>query len=131
MSNSVLIVRRFSKTGGDEDAITNLMTEYLQCAVAMMSRQHVIFEVSFARENVRESLEHYRQPLGRLLVAELRGTVIGVEALRSLAKNIVEIKKTYIQPARKCFEKENIEYFYKCMRLGDSLFYSVLRGILE
>jgi N-acetylglutamate synthase-like GNAT family acetyltransferase len=93
-----LIVRRSTHIGRDEKAVTILMTEYLQWALATMAQENVVFPGSFDSESVRKSLEHYRPPEGRLILAEMRGGAIGVGALRSLGSHIVEIRRMYVRP---------------------------------
>jgi GNAT superfamily N-acetyltransferase len=98
MSNPDLIIRRADAGGKDDDAITDLMVEYLQWALSMMARERVVFPGSFDSKSVRESLGVYRPPVGRLLIAELHKNPVGVGALRSLRDGRVEIKRMYVRP---------------------------------
>jgi ribosomal protein S18 acetylase RimI-like enzyme len=93
-----LVIRRADESGRDDDVITSLMSEYLQWALAMMAKEHVVFPGSFDSTTVRKGLGAYRSPRGRLLVAELNGNVVGVGALRSLQEGEVEIKRMYVRP---------------------------------
>jgi ribosomal protein S18 acetylase RimI-like enzyme len=98
MSNPELIVRRADDGGRDDDAVTGLMFEYLQWALAMMAREHVVFPGTFDSRSVRNGLGAYRPPRGRLLIAELHGSSVGVGALRRLRDDSVEIKRMYVRP---------------------------------
>ena len=93
-----LTIKEFDGDSADEGAVTRLMTEYLEWALAEMEKEHVVFPGSFDSESVRRSLARFQPPRGRLLIAELDGIPIGIGALRSLGDKVVEIKRMYVRP---------------------------------
>ena len=98
LSSPVLVVRRADESAGDLEAVTNLMTEYLQWALTMMAKDNVVFPGSFDSNSVRKGLGAYRPPKGRLLIAERGKKAVGIVALRSLDTGIFEIKRMYVRP---------------------------------
>jgi GNAT superfamily N-acetyltransferase len=89
---------REASLDADADVVTALMVEYMTWAHSKLRDEYGVEDPPANPAFVRDGLEAYRQPDGRLLIAERGATAVGVGALRRLGGGIVEIKRMYVTP---------------------------------
>jgi len=94
--SSVLI--RDAKPGQDDDAVVRLMSAYMSWAHERLARELDVHDPPADPAEIREHLDDYRPPKGRLLLAECDGAVAGVGALRMLGTDVAEVKRMYVDP---------------------------------
>lgn len=82
----------------DTDAVATLMGDYLTWAVGRLHEEYGLEDSPTDLSTIRESLPAYVPPKGLLLLAERDGDPVGVAALRTIAPEIVEIKRMYVDP---------------------------------
>ena len=96
MSESTVI--RDAQPGVDDHAVVLLMTDYLTWAHERRANEFGVDEPPSDPAEIRDHLDDYRPPKGRLLLAECEGKPAGVGALRMLSDEIAEIKRMYVAP---------------------------------
>lgn len=84
-------------TSLDDDAVLQLMTEYMTWALATFERTYG-FAMAMEAEHTTSSLDTFRRPAGLLALAEVDGSPAGVAALRVLDDGVVEIKRMFVRP---------------------------------
>jgi GNAT superfamily N-acetyltransferase len=89
---------RDAEPGRDDDAVVRLMGQYMAWAHGRLEREFDVQEPPADPAEIREHLDEYRQPKGRLLLAEADGAVAGVGALRMLGTDVAEVKRMYVDP---------------------------------
>jgi N-acetylglutamate synthase-like GNAT family acetyltransferase len=89
---------RDAERGEDVEAVFQLMTDYLTWAHARLARDFGVDEPPADPTEIRDHLDDYRPPRGRLLIAECDGAPAGVGALRMLENDVAEIKRMYVSP---------------------------------
>lgn len=97
MATDVLI--RDAERGRDDDAVVRLMAEYMTWAHERLASESGVREPPANPAEIRDHLDDYRPPKGRLLLAECDGEPAGVGALRILSPDIAEVKRMYVAPA--------------------------------
>ena len=83
---------REAQPGLDDDAVATLMVDYLRWAIERLAHDYGVDEPPTHPSLVRDGLENYRPPVGRLILAECAGQPVGVGAIRVLRAGIVEVK---------------------------------------
>ena len=96
MSESTVI--RYAQPGADDDAVVQLMTDYMTWAHKRLADEFGVHEPPADPAEIRHHLDDYRPPKGRLLLAECEGKPAGVGARRMLSDEIAEIKRMYVAP---------------------------------
>jgi GNAT superfamily N-acetyltransferase len=89
---------RDAEPGRDDDAVVGLMDAYMFWAHERLAREFDVHEPPADPADIRQHLDDYRPPKGRLLLAECDGTAAGVGALRMLGPDIAEVKRMYVDP---------------------------------
>ncbi|MDP9796791.1 GNAT superfamily N-acetyltransferase [Catenuloplanes nepalensis] len=92
------VTLRHAALPADADALTALMGDYLTWAVGRLRDEYGVEDSPTDLGAIRESLPYFVPPKGLLLIAERDGEPIGVAALRTIAPEIVEIKRMYVDP---------------------------------
>jgi len=70
----------------------------MQWAHERLARELGVQEPPADPAEIRDHLDDYRPPKGRLLLAECDGQAAGVGALRMLATGVAEVKRMYVAP---------------------------------
>jgi N-acetylglutamate synthase-like GNAT family acetyltransferase len=91
-------VIRDAEPGRDDDAVAELMVEYLTWAIERLARDYGVDEPPTHPALVRDGLAGYRRPSGKLVLAECDGKPAGVGAIRLLRTGVVEVKRMYVAP---------------------------------
>lgn len=82
-----------------QDVLT-LFTEYTEGIIAQGDQEVAdCLRSQHYDEEIRNLRRKYGLPKGRLYLAEVDGALAGCIALRSLEKNICEMKRLYVRPA--------------------------------
>ena len=89
---------RDAEPGADDDAVVQLMTDYMTWAHERLANEFDVDEPPADPAEIRDHLDDYRPPRGRLLLAECEGEPAGVGALRMLGDDVAEIKRMYVSP---------------------------------
>jgi GNAT superfamily N-acetyltransferase len=87
---------RDATPGTDDDAVVQLMTDYMRWAHQRLADDFGVDEPPADPNEIRDHLDDYRPPKGRLLLAECQGEPAGVGALRMLGDDVAEIKRMYV-----------------------------------
>src|SRR5438309_5703150 len=87
---------RDARPGADDDAVVRLMTDYMTWAHERLANEFGVDEPPADSADIRDHLDDYRPPKGRLLLADCDGEPAGVGALRMLDNDVAEIKRTYV-----------------------------------
>lgn len=89
---------RDAEPGADDDEVVRLMGAYLSWAHERLARELDVHDPPADPAEIREHLDDYRPPKGRLLLAECDGVAAGVGALRMLDADAAEVKRMYVDP---------------------------------
>src|SRR5262245_61871661 len=87
---------RDAEPGTDDEAVVRLMGEYMSWAHERLANEFNVYEPPADPAEIAEHLGDYRQPNGRLLLADSDGVPAGVGALRMLGVDIAEVKRMYV-----------------------------------
>jgi GNAT superfamily N-acetyltransferase len=98
MARSSGVDIRAAVPGLDDDAVVRLMTEYMTWAHERLATEFGVHDPPADPSEIREHLDDYRPPKGRLLLAESDGIAAGVGALRMLGVDVAEVKRMYVNP---------------------------------
>jgi len=98
MAGASRAVIRDAQSGEDEDAVVRLMAEYMSWAHERLAAEFDVHEPPADPAKIRDHLDDYRPPKGRLLLAECDGQRVGVGALRMLGADVAEVKRMYVAP---------------------------------
>lgn len=82
----------------DTAAVSSLIVDYLTWALDRLMQEYGIDESPTDLDSISESLKAYTQPTATMIVAEQRGSLIGLGALRTLTPGTVEVKRMYVAP---------------------------------
>ena len=96
--NAAEVEIREAKSAADEDDAARLVAEYLAWGSEQLLEHYGVSEAPAKASEVREKLNAYQPPAGRLLLAFWSGRAVGVGALRRLPDGAVEIKRMYVAP---------------------------------
>ncbi len=99
MAQTPSVVIRAAEPGADDEAVTRLMAAYLAWAIDILATDFGVHEPPADPADIRDHLDDYRPPDGRLLLAECGGEPVGVGALRMLDVDVAEVKRMYVAPA--------------------------------
>src|SRR4051794_8451818 len=92
------VLIRDATPGTDDDDVVRLMTDYMTWAHQRLADDFGIAEPPADPDEIRDHLDEYRPPQGRLLLAQCAGEPAGVGALRMLGDDVAEIKRMYVAP---------------------------------
>jgi GNAT superfamily N-acetyltransferase len=98
IKGSLSVAIRDAEPGRDDEVVVRLMSEYMSWAHERLAQEFDVQEPPADPAEIGEHLDDYRQPKGRLLLAEPHGTAAGVGALRMLGPDIAEVKRMYVDP---------------------------------
>jgi len=90
---------REAQPGADDEAIADLMVDYLTWAIDRLADEYGVDEPPTHPSLVRDSLVNYRPRTGKLLLAECDGQPAGVGALHMLEASTTGVKRMYVAPA--------------------------------
>jgi len=91
-------VIRDAEPGRDDDAVVQLMSEYLAWGHLRLAIEYGVEEQPGDPALIRQGLSYLRPPTGCLLIAECDGQAAGVGALRMLGPGVAEVKRMYVAP---------------------------------
>lgn len=89
---------REATPGADDDAVTELMVEYLAWALRRLREEYGVEDPPTEPRLVRAGLPAFRPPEGLTLLAEVGGRAVGVGALRFHNSDVAEVKRMYVVP---------------------------------
>jgi GNAT superfamily N-acetyltransferase len=98
MVGAANVTIRDADPGRDDEVVVRLMGEYMSWAHERLAREFDVQEPPADPAEIRDHLDDYRQPKGRLLLAESDGAAAGVGALRMLDTEVAEVKRMYVDP---------------------------------
>jgi GNAT superfamily N-acetyltransferase len=96
--NAAEVEIREAESAAEMDAAASLMADYLTWGSEQLLEHYGVSEAPATPSEVREKLDAYRPPAGRILLAYRSGRAIGVGALRRLSDGAAEIKRMYVTP---------------------------------
>jgi GNAT superfamily N-acetyltransferase len=89
---------RPARLAADADAVVALMGDYLAWANGRLREEYGLDESPTDPASRRDSLPTYLPPTGSLIVVEHGSDLIGMGALRTIAPEVVEVKRMYVDP---------------------------------
>jgi GNAT superfamily N-acetyltransferase len=122
-----------AKPGQHEQVILDLFLEYLKWGTSRLDEQWGLkFSAEEMVEEHRASLDKFMPPKGRLLLAYVEDTPVGVACLKELEGTTGEVKRMYVRPeyrgrgiGKALMQKliaEAAEIGYTCLRLDSARF---------
>ena len=90
-------LRRVESLADATDAVT-LAKEYGEWAVHVAHAEYGIDARAESEHGLSSSIEELVQPRGRLYVAEIDGSAVGLAGLKPISDEIAEIKRMYVLP---------------------------------
>lgn len=87
-------------SAADDDAVLQLMTEYMAWALATFEETYG-FAMGGDARHAPAALDRFRRPSGVIALAEVDGVPAGVAALRVQDDGAVEIKRMFVRPERR------------------------------
>ncbi|WOT34235.1 GNAT family N-acetyltransferase [Streptomyces coeruleorubidus] len=88
----------------DDEIVIALIMEYLQAAIRRVAEDLPGSGMldglvsSTDEKKIRKGLKGFRRPHGRILLVEQGGNPVGIGALRTIGRDVGEIKRLYLRP---------------------------------
>jgi GNAT superfamily N-acetyltransferase len=97
VSQGEMGLRRVQSSADAADAVT-LAKEYGEWAVHVARTEYGIDARAESQQGLSTSIEELLQPRGRLYVAEIDQSPVGLGGLNPISEEIAEIKRMYVRP---------------------------------
>jgi hypothetical protein len=123
--NASQVEIREARSAADEDAAAQLMAAYLTWGSEQLNEHYGVSEAPASPSEVRQKLDVYRPPAGRLLLAYRGDRAVGVGALRRLSDGAARLIDSALEDGAKVIRLDTARF----MTAAHGLYRS--RGFIE